>query len=144
MLTEIEAHDLDRIAAMEVGAYIVNFYSKSCGPCLTMKPVLESLGKHNPDTRIYRIDATKNSELASRFGVRGVPATFFCEGREVIYSVVGVTPEFEMQRVLNSWDNPIFRETGELPPVNKRPDYLYTVIIAVIVLVFVGLLIFLN
>lgn len=141
MVEELKPEDLDRVAAMEVGAYLINFYSKSCGPCSTMKPVLESFAVHNPGTRVYRIDATKAPELAQTFGVRGVPATFFCEGREVIHSTTGVTSEFELQRVLNAWDNPIFRETGELPPAAKKTDYLFVGVIAFLALAFIAALI---
>ncbi len=137
MIEELKANDLDRVAAMEVGAYLINFYSKTCGPCATMKPVLESFARHNPNTRIYRINATENPELAQQFGVRGVPAMFFCEGREVIYSTAGVTSEFELQRVLNAWDDPAFRESGELPPAIKKPDYLFTGIVVALILIFI-------
>ncbi|MCK5882176.1 MAG: thioredoxin family protein [Bacteriovoracaceae bacterium] len=140
MVEELKPEELDRVAAMEVGAYIINFYSKSCAPCNTMKPVLESFSAHNPGTRVYRIDASKSPELSQTFGVRGVPATFFCEGREVIHSTTGVTSEFELQRVISAWDNPTFRETGELPPVTKKTDFLFVGVIAIVAVIFIGAL----
>jgi len=82
MITEITQNDytsLDHSAPK-----LVEFYSKTCGPCKMLSFVLKDIDKQNPDFPIYTIDFDENRELKEQLGVKGFPTMlFFREGKEV-------------------------------------------------------------
>lgn len=78
-LTQKEFDEMDRSAPM-----LVEFYSKTCGPCKMLSFVLKDIDKTLPDFPIYQIDFDENIELKERLGVAGFPTMiFFRNGEEV-------------------------------------------------------------
>lgn len=78
-LTQEEFETLDRSRPM-----LVEFYSKTCGPCKMLKYVLKDIAAGLPDFPIYQIDFDQNQELKARLGVKSFPTMlFFHQGREV-------------------------------------------------------------
>ena len=54
---------------------IIDFYADWCGPCKQAAPVLEELAKeYEGEIYVYKINTDKEKELASAFGIRGIPA----------------------------------------------------------------------
>lgn len=141
-MEELDQSGLDRVAAMESAPYILDFFSPTCGPCATMKVVLKSFKAHHPHIGVYAVDVEKNGELAAIFGVRGVPTLAFCQGREVLYTKVGVTSEMELLHIYQSLESNYFQETGEVPPMKIERDMLFAALITTIILIFIFLIIF--
>lgn len=57
---------------------LIDFYADWCGPCKKAAPVLEKLAKeYSGKIYIYKIDTDKETELASVFGIRNIPAFLF-------------------------------------------------------------------
>ncbi len=81
MITEInekEYESLDHNAPM-----LIEFYSKTCGPCKMLAFVLKDIAKRSR-TSIYIIDFDENRELKERLGVKGFPTMlFYKDGKEV-------------------------------------------------------------
>lgn len=78
-LTQAEFDAMDRTKPM-----LVEFYSKTCGPCKMLAFVLKDIDKTVPDFPIYQIDFDENVELKERLGVTGFPTMiFFRDGSEV-------------------------------------------------------------
>lgn len=66
------------------GPMVVEFYSKTCGPCKMLAHVLKDVEKNDPDLPIYTIDFNENQELKDECGVKGFPTIlFFKDGSEV-------------------------------------------------------------
>jgi len=82
MITEINQKEFD---AMDLSKpMLVEFYSKTCGPCKMLSFVLKDIDKSMPDFPIYQIDFDENMELKERLGVKGFPTMlFFKDGKEV-------------------------------------------------------------
>lgn len=53
---------------------LVDFYSKTCAPCLLMHPILERLaGRRRGELLVVRVDVERHPALASSFKVQAVP-----------------------------------------------------------------------
>ncbi len=72
---------------------VVDFYADWCGPCRMMAPLLkEAAKKYAGQGYIYKVDVDKESEVASSFGIQGIPTLMFIPvGRdpEVIVGAIG-------------------------------------------------------
>lgn len=57
---------------------MIDFYADWCGPCKTAAPILEELSiEYSGKIVIYKIDTQVERELASVFGVSGIPAFLY-------------------------------------------------------------------
>lgn len=82
MIKEINTAEYD--AMDKAGAMVVEFYSKTCGPCKMLAFVLKDIDRNNPNFPIYTIDFDENAELKERCGVKGFPTMLFMkDGKEV-------------------------------------------------------------
>ncbi|MDY7014774.1 MAG: thioredoxin domain-containing protein, partial [Cyanobacteriota bacterium] len=78
---------------------LVDFYATWCGPCQLLKPVLEKLAKEY-DFVLAKVDIDKNSELASQYGVEGVPDVRIVTQGETIPGFVGALSEPQLREFL--------------------------------------------
>ncbi len=82
MIKEINTAEYD--AMDNKGPVIVEFYSKTCGPCKMLSFVLKEVEKQDPDLPIYTVDFNENTELKDRCNVKGFPTIIFMkDGAEV-------------------------------------------------------------
>jgi thioredoxin 1 len=51
---------------------------------------------------IQKVNVDENSELATKFGVRSVPALFFLKGSEVVDKGVGILSESALRKRLDA------------------------------------------
>lgn len=57
---------------------LIDFYADWCGPCKIASPILEELSnEYAGKVTIYKIDTQVEQELASVFGISGIPAFLY-------------------------------------------------------------------
>lgn len=57
---------------------IIDFYADWCGPCKMIAPSLDQLAKeYAGKIDIYKVDVDKETELATAFGIQGIPALLY-------------------------------------------------------------------
>jgi thioredoxin 1 len=141
-MEKLNNDNFQQIIDKEKGLFLIKFSSPTCGPCKTMTPVFQALADKNPSINIYEIDTMESPELATHFGVRGVPYVTYCEDREVIYSFTGVTPLGNLQYVINNIEDPYFREHGEFKTDEAKKSPWFALSLVAVALFFVGVLLF--
>ncbi len=89
MIKEINTTEYDAMDKSD--PMLVEFYSKTCGPCKMLSFVLKDIDKMNPDFKIYQIDFDENRELKERLGVTGFPTMLFMKAGEEVTRLAGLT-----------------------------------------------------
>ena len=82
---------------------MVDFYADWCGPCKMLSPVVESLEPaYEGRVKIGKINVDDNPV---EYGIRNIPTLLFFKGGEAVDQTVGVIPQSEITRRLDSLQN---------------------------------------
>ncbi|MFN5055723.1 MAG: thioredoxin [Bacteroidota bacterium] len=80
---------------------LVDFYADWCGPCKALHPILEqTFEKIGNKAVIAKVNVDTNPNLASRYGVRSIPALFYLKNGEVVYNSTGLVQSKEIVQKL--------------------------------------------
>ncbi|MBI4784638.1 MAG: tetratricopeptide repeat protein [Oscillatoriophycideae cyanobacterium NC_groundwater_1537_Pr4_S-0.65um_50_18] len=78
---------------------IVDFFAQWCGPCQMLKPLLEKLVQEY-DFVLAKVDIDQNPELASTYGIEGVPDVRVVSQGQMQPGFVGALPEPKLRQFL--------------------------------------------
>jgi thioredoxin 1 len=97
MSIDIKSSDWDSLISGK-SLVAADFWAAWCPYCVRLKPIFDSVSKDYPDIKFVKVNVQDQADLASRYGIRGIPVIkFFCEGREV-GEIVGFVPSDELKK----------------------------------------------
>lgn len=80
---------------------LVDFFATWCGPCKMMTPILHEVKAAIGDkVSIIKIDVDKAPQVASEFGVQGVPTLILFKQGQIKWRQSGVVAAKELKEVL--------------------------------------------
>lgn len=90
-------HDSDRLL-------IVKYVSPGCGPCHTLKPILNKVVDEF-DGRIHfvEIDIEKDRDIAENAGVNGTPTIQLFKNKELLTESKGIKPKSQYRQLVESY-----------------------------------------
>lgn len=80
---------------------IIDFYADWCKPCKMVAPTLKELQKdYKGKIQIYKINTQHEKELASVFGIRGIPAFLFIPAEGEPSMTSGALPKSAFEKYI--------------------------------------------
>ena len=86
---------------------VIDFWAPWCGPCQTLKPMLEKLAEeYGGRFLLAKINSDENPEIAQHFGVRSIPAIKVLHQGQLIDEFNGALPEGQLRAFLDRFALP--------------------------------------
>lgn len=81
---------------------IVDFYTTWCGPCKRLAPIMEELAKeYKGKIYIYKVDAEKELQLSTAFGIKSYPSLLFCPKNGNPQMALGALPKEDLVKIID-------------------------------------------
>jgi len=90
---------------------IIDFYADWCQPCKRLAPILDDLSNvYDGKVDFYKVNTEDYPELASAFGIRGIPALLYIPMEGNPSMATGLAPKEEIIKII---DSVLFKEKAE-------------------------------
>lgn len=81
---------------------VIDFWAPWCGPCQTLKPMLEKLAdEYQGRFLLAKINSDENPEIAQHFGVRSIPSVKVIHQGQLVDEFNGALPEGQVRAFLD-------------------------------------------
>ncbi len=83
---------------------VVDFYAGWCGPCMKLKPVLESLAKeYKGKIIVYSVNVDKTQDVCQAFGITNIPTLLFFNRTSQPKKMVGYVSQPELTKTFDDF-----------------------------------------
>ena len=81
---------------------VVDFWAEWCGPCKMIAPIVEELAEeYDGKIKFAKIDVDSSPNIASKYGIRGIPNLTIFDKGEVVGQLIGVQPKASIKKRLD-------------------------------------------
>jgi thioredoxin 1 len=81
---------------------ILDFWAEWCQPCKMLSPTVEAIAdEYEEKIKVGKLNVDDNPNIATKYGIRGIPTLLFFKGGEVVQQMVGVKSKTEIKKVID-------------------------------------------
>lgn len=103
-VTNVTSDNFDSVVLKAANLVMVDFWATWCGPCKIIAPVIEELAKeYTGKVTFAKLNTDENTDVASRFNIRGIPTLIFFKEGKVLDQVVGAVPKAQLKSKIESF-----------------------------------------
>jgi thioredoxin 1 len=114
IIKEMTASELNELLCHK-GVVLADFSATWCGPCQAMEPIVGRLAaRFDGRAGVVKVDVDQAGELASTYGVRGVPTFLLFADGQVVERIVGMTSETALEALIESQLAPARKDSQAL------------------------------
>ena len=101
-MIKVETTNFDTEVLASDVPVMVDFWAPWCGPCKMLTPTIEALAaEYEGKVKIVKVNVDDNQQLATRFGIRGIPTVLVFKDGEVTSTRVGLQPKEQLKAALD-------------------------------------------
>lgn len=83
------------------GDVLVDFWSPTCGPCVSLAPIIDELAEDLSGKAVVgKVDVSEQRSLATRFHVMSIPTVILFKDGKESKRMVGLRPKHELAAML--------------------------------------------
>ncbi len=98
---EITDENFDKEVLKSEEPVLLDFSAVWCGPCKVLHPIVEKLAdEYKGKVKVGKLDIDDSPNVASKFGIRGVPTVLIFKGGKESGRHVGVTNKETLVKLL--------------------------------------------
>jgi len=76
---------------------VLRFTANWCGPCKALAPIFDEVAAANPNAKVFVIDVDIHPDIATKFGVKGIPTMMKTEYGAVVKHAAGALPKVRVE-----------------------------------------------
>ena len=101
-VSKVDQNTFNDIVLKASRPVVVDFWAEWCGPCKALAPILDEIATElGEKAQVVKVNVDENTDLAQKYGIRGIPTLIFFKDGKVKSTLVGNQPKSEIVKNLN-------------------------------------------
>ena len=102
-VNEVDDKNFEHEVLQSEQPVLVDFWAEWCAPCRALTPVVEAVAQeYQGKAKVVKLDVDSSTQVAQRYGIRGIPTLIVFKGGAEADRVIGMTSKDNIARMLDT------------------------------------------